>query len=1029
MLSRKMSNISSRPRRSKSSSSVASTGFSPPKPQSIDPETGLQQAVAAASAAFGRASLPDISDNPSKQISVRYSHEGHQSGITRQRSIRFTGPLAMPKRQLTRHYNDRVVTSNQFISPTTAHVYGAETPYAQERTGTELHDTQAFLFNDVPCTPQDDVASAPSSYRRIRKSKSLLVPPEVLRRKYHMGTSVEGYKIPNLGGGVSRWRNRALRAPRSLSLLRLGEQRQDHHPVEFHPVAVTIAREQFPQQLEEESPQGRSSYALTQSARRNQKALRKTVRTTTDSRHGAAIASPNQKLPSARQGLTMRARHFSVKIKSKLRRVFVRSEKTDSLPIQQLEASRSYWERDIQPALSVRDGYDETLAFNVHRLSTISSRIPSIRTVSPNAEIESGVGSLHSGGSDNDHGHDKSRVTSWTNSTATNTMFPNHAADSKRLSVIQEHADQSRVLLFSPSNYKKYAAFRSPMVVNGGSASDPEVIDSRRVYSALMKRLDETSPDSKSPKERLLSKDSSCMHIGRPSVPPRLGSLGRRSTVTTIRHFPERNNHDLGTSLGATLSQECRLDGDALSEPGSIRESDCHVANLASGAASAIVYRTTAFNDAVGNRENDLESRFVTQLESEDISPSSTELAITTPSPPGRQLYAFGASTSVPADRRSLQISLVSDHRAGAGCVVPVQGSVLGSPSVYSRSDNDQSLGPHNSTASLPRSDGKFTDGLAEYWGPYDKSPAGKGVENRQINEALTTEDEWKSLTGSYVTSPLTKMASKVRVQQLRSLGGIHHRREHAQIDDDEDMAIKPTGASWRPLAGLHGRDASWRPERYQSGDRLIHVMNHNDAVRGGEDTDSLRSLSAAQQNARSARDDSSSPRAKYQKDQKERVNLVNMNNENYTPPGPSQLAGLAAFQVDPGATKKSLEIGVLEGRQRNGIGPGQTLQNTRSFANIGAWYKSKRAIRLAEYSSDKTERPPNDIINTHRLASNHGMSDFFVKRNRLLKKENTPETREVDLTSDNDSSPYTHLHREISVTSLDEDNGGPAFL
>ena len=1029
MLSRKASNILSRPRRSKSSSSVGTTEFSPLQPQPIDPETARRQAVAAASAAIGRASLLDISDNPSKERNVRYSHEGHQSGIARQRSIRFTGPLAMPKRQLTKHYNDRVVTSNQFTSPTPAHVYDTENPYTQGRTGTELHDTQAFLFNDAPCTPQDDVASAPSSYRRIRKSRSLLMPPEIPRRKYHMGTSVEGHKNPDLGGGVSRWRNRALRAPRSLSLLRIGEQQRDHHSVEPHPAAVAIAREQFLQQSEEESPQRRSSYALTQSARRNQKALRKTVRTVTDSRFGAAIASPNQNCQPTRQGLTVKARGFSAKIKGKLRRVFVRSGKTDSLPVQQLEASRSYWGRDIQPALSVRDGYDENLAFKVHRLSTISSRVPSIQAVSPNAEVESGAGSLHSGESDNDHGHDKSRVTSWTNSTATNTMLSGHVADFRRLSVIQEHANQSQVSLFSPSKSERYAAFRGPMVISGGAASDLEAIDSRRVYSALMKRLDETSPDSKSLKETLVSKvDFNNMHIECPSVLPRLGSLGRRSSVTTIRHLPKRNNYDLESSVGATLGQEYRSEGDVWSEFGSIRESGCHIANLLSGAASAVVYETASSNDAVGNHENNLDPRSITQPESGCISPSSTEL-ITTPSQPERQLYVFEASTNMSVDHRTLQNPSVSDYRAGAGCVVPDQVSNPGSPSIYSKSDNSQNLGPHNSTTSLPGSNGNFADGLAEYLGAYDKSPAGNGVENRQINEALTIEDEWKTLTRSCVTSPSTKMAGKVRVQQLESSGDTHHRREHAQINDDEDMAIKATGISWRPLAGIHGRATSWRPERYQSGDRLIHVMDYIDAARGERDTDSLRSLSAAQQNARSARDDSSSPRAKCQKDHMERMNLVNMNNENCTPTGPSQLAELATFQIDAGAIKKSLETGVLEDRQRNGIRPGQTLQNTRSFADIGAQYKSKRASRPVEHSSDKTERPPNDIISPHRLVSNHGTTAFFDKRNRLLNKENIPGTRKLESTSDNGSAQHSYIRRETSVTTLDEDNVGPAFL
>ena len=97
------------------------------------------------------------------------------------------------------------------------------------------------------------------------------------------------------------------------------------------------------------------------------------------------------------------------------------------------------------------------------------------------------------------HSNNKSRVTSWTNSTITNSIAARGTSlERKRLSIIKEdggpHQSSSSAGIY-PGGIE---AFRRPLRTQDSRSRIAPAIDTQRVYSALMKRIDQEQAEAES---------------------------------------------------------------------------------------------------------------------------------------------------------------------------------------------------------------------------------------------------------------------------------------------------------------------------------------------------------------------------------------------------------------------------------------------------------------------------------------------------------------------------------------------------
>ena len=198
------------------------------------------------------------------------------------------------------------------------------------------------------------------------------------------------------------------------------------------------------------------------------------------------------------------------------------------------------------------------LVLDTATISRVASWQPSVHTVASSQQLKSCNGSVRSQRSD---GSGKSRVTSWTG-TVDNTVTSRHAQaerEAQRLSIIQENgthvssASFARLGVFN--QFSAYPMCHRPRSAQKCGGTRPGQVDSQKVYSALMKRLDENSPKAKLETQSILSgeKSGSAMRIPprSTSVSSRHSSRGTR-TPATIRHVQddaaewndERHRHD-----------------------------------------------------------------------------------------------------------------------------------------------------------------------------------------------------------------------------------------------------------------------------------------------------------------------------------------------------------------------------------------------------------------------------------------------------------------------------------------------------
>lgn len=572
-------NSSKRLSRRKSTSSTCS------KHESIDPEIARQHAQTAATLAFTRAQERTSTDGGHRgkrhsRSNTTSSHIDRQSlppqpndndvshpnmGVRRQQSVRFVGPNAIqrpqsniPKIAQAMHAAIERKQSTADLGPiamtTNTPVPAAYRPPSRSsslgkasigRGKAESFVTAVAAYNEL-YTREDELASTPSSYRRIRKSKSMFSPLKAPSVFYTNGTpdrSGGSYistndNTPNYQISQSQSHEAPLRVQRSMSFLRGG---RGHVTRERNDQAVQMARDRFFQQTTQQRLREQPSFLFRSKAQRQDKPFRKSVRTASTSNHSTTVNSFDHPGPFKERRLRDKARKASRTIKDKLKRVFGRNRDPVDIPRQQVDAHETHVRKYCGDVELMHNDYENVPHPTQATLSRVAARPPSLHEFNSSQQLRSFAGSVKSAQSD--HSCEKSRVTSWDTS-GVNTLTSQAARlqaerELQRLSIINENGTHVPSSSFARPKLNQTSAYpfhhRPSKSAGHIPPHIPGPVDSARVYSALMKRLDESSPRAKLEASRKASTES--FNPGM-IVQQRSSSLSSRGdkTPVTIRH-------------------------------------------------------------------------------------------------------------------------------------------------------------------------------------------------------------------------------------------------------------------------------------------------------------------------------------------------------------------------------------------------------------------------------------------------------------------------------------------------------------
>lgn len=369
----------------------------------------------------------------------------------------------------------------------------------------------------------------PSSYRRLRKARSMFVPrgngaisqqsswptPRARNRSLRSVTS----------SAVLQTNNLRVRLKRSLPFLRPKSTNTRRPCADYEwgmrEEAVQMARAQFLDDMELQRIQEIQS---TQRQRRPKRADRSEDVATTAAKTPTPLVPPPMPadLPTGPQPC-LRKRSFSASFRSHFRKILGKSVSSKrAIPPQQLDR-RDYYFPDLGIDVGRSSAFDSYLIPDISR--TIQARacgpseveqelledldqVPG--TLPPTASRES----LHSAG--------RSRVTSWTDSSVAGSIsLRSGPIDRNRLSVIKEDGGPHQPSSSAGRHIGGVEVFREPLqtVSDDGQLLPP--VDSHRVYSALIKRISQEEAEMETTRialENINSNNGSRASMERPTI-------------------------------------------------------------------------------------------------------------------------------------------------------------------------------------------------------------------------------------------------------------------------------------------------------------------------------------------------------------------------------------------------------------------------------------------------------------------------------------------------------------------------------
>lgn len=519
MLRRSTSRSGSSLSRSKSTASMRSAVLDL---EHISPADAIRDAHVAATVSFARArnrTRPSTVSHPrhtfSGNVQVR---DGSGTELHHRRSVRFVRPVvasrgsassrasetrgqtartALPLNDLPSHAENRLLSR----APPLYNAPGAQ--------GREDAYFRALRASDDCCTPEDNICSAPSSYRRLRKSKSLFTPSTaslVDRRSDCRFPSHQGFRAYTLRNDISSGKEnqRPLRdsyhlsTPKSMSFLR---SRPDIPVRKFiqheNDAAVEMARDMFRKTAQQQERLNsypsrffRSKSKLSQMSSEARRSMRSCSSSTNTNRFSLG----NSTL-STRSSVRSKVRIASSSLKTKLKRLLHINNKdgsesllTDSTGGVDRSASVSA-SHNQEPEHHTSHDDSQTKKSADYLISNVSSRLPSFREVP--GSLKSRQCSLESMNSDNRSSTSGRRSSSWSNpGFETTPGVDARDWDNHRLSVIKEHGNH----LSPPDHRNTLPSANGALYPRGNSGNaglgllaPKPAISGERLYSALMR--------------------------------------------------------------------------------------------------------------------------------------------------------------------------------------------------------------------------------------------------------------------------------------------------------------------------------------------------------------------------------------------------------------------------------------------------------------------------------------------------------------------------------------------------------------
>ncbi|KAF7586904.1 hypothetical protein BBP40_008033 [Aspergillus hancockii] len=525
MRSSMLLSASDRLRRSKSSRSIRRSHQASEPGEPFDPVIARQHATVAASLAMRRSA--------------------ERSSAESQRSYdRLGGPgsMAVPQR---RHKPDNDTEASDPLPTVTM-------SQSQLLTASDMENSKNNQISLAALPPISEFggldgrnSSQPSSYRRLRKSRSMFAAGQRYSRSsygapprlysYATNDKAQELQIPHPGGVLRR----------SMSFLR-GNHQTDNalRHAKSHDAAIQLARSQFLQNSVDDTHQ-RRDFSFTRS-KREHKPFRKTFRRSSATAMDAT--STPSSIDSSRNAIShSRARSFSSSIKRGIKRALGLSKPA----VEHNEAQGSpLYEKASQiiPPISTKDGIYSTEqdhnAVCSDRLAAFNPP-PTVRSTRSSESLTTSC----------------SRVTSWADSTVANTIVTRKTGEQTHLSIIDECGDSRANLSFlTPSNSP-----RPECPLTSESIRPEHSIDSKRLYAALMRRIGQNTQNTE---EIVLGQVREHR-----AIPTRASSLYPRSSRQTIRRVPSDESitspGSYATAPGSTMTpQKCPAMFGVQSAPG-----------------------------------------------------------------------------------------------------------------------------------------------------------------------------------------------------------------------------------------------------------------------------------------------------------------------------------------------------------------------------------------------------------------------------------------------------------------------------
>ncbi|KAI1004995.1 hypothetical protein K3495_g3219 [Podosphaera aphanis] len=446
--------------------------------------------------------------------------------IKRQQSIRFTGPSAIQKRQLiqNRAKNPPMRRKNSSSSLTLVALSSgtvfSETnrPLSQATSIKKISDTKIKSSNITTDTFNEGSIknhtskriwqSASSSYKRIRKSKSVFnmskissLPlsddiPDSLKNYHRSSTTPLNPPISHIQISEA-----ALRSPKSKSTILLSEKQLKS---EDNDIAVRLAQDRFFHDTAQQLSRKKSSFLYPSRSLGRENFFRKSTHssiTNADLTHISSIQSQN----SQESGFKSAAFKASRSLGNKFKKALGRSKDGPiEIPNQQVDAKEVNNRRFTGDSHLIYEMFSEVPQYDRASIARVVSRVPSICKSASNTKVKSHAGSIKSFKTDTSE--DKSRAASWTSAdvnTVTAQTLPKYLDQVEQcLSITNEN--DSRIL---SSPFMKQTELVNQFTNNPltqpqcesrhDRSSGPISVNSARVYSALMKRLDLNGSTSK----------------------------------------------------------------------------------------------------------------------------------------------------------------------------------------------------------------------------------------------------------------------------------------------------------------------------------------------------------------------------------------------------------------------------------------------------------------------------------------------------------------------------------------------------